>query len=426
MRGQREKTMDDGKLRNRPLRIGLRTTVWNFVLLCLAFCAASTHAQIDPEKRRLFQLGYNEPIQGSGPLAAYGFYYYNQPGFLDHTNITARMALAPVYVDSELGFSGLLGPNTDLAFGLAGGGWADSYFEVRHGKYLRGESFDGHGAELNSSIYHRFNPDAEIPLNGVLRLATRAHFFDETDHTDPAFRIPDNFESLYLRTGLRFGGREPSNTSPLAMELSIWYEGHFRTDGGSYGYGGDRRIESHTHLIWTRALLKYTFPESKQYFDATLTLGDAANPDRLSAFRLGGYLPFISEFPLNIPGYYYQELSATRFALLNGLYFIPLDAKKQWNVTFFGAVGAVDYLTALQQPGHIHEGVGGGVGYTSTSGTWFIQLIYGHAFSAIRNGGRGADQVGLVVQYDLEAKAGQHFRPNVNPYGSQGTERIFR
>jgi len=410
--------MERGKLTGRT---------WAWALACLTFLATTLHAQIDPEKRRLIQLGYNEPLQGSGPLAAYGFYYYNQPDFLQKSNMTLRLAIAPVYLDSELAFSGLLGPNTDLAFGLAGGGWADSYFEVRKGKYLRGESFDGHLAEFNSSIYHRFNPDAEIPLNGILRVATRAHFFDEADQTAANFKVPHNFESIYLRTGLRFGGREPTATAPLAMELSIWYEGHFRADAGQYGFAGDRRIESHTHLFWTRGLLKYTFPNSQHYFDASLTLGAAANPDRLSAFRMGGYLPFISEFPLNIPGYYYQELSATRFALLNGLYSIPLDPKKQWNFTLFGAVAAVDYLTALDQPGRWHSGVGGGIGYTSPSGAWFIQLIYGHAFTAIRGGDRGADQVGFVLQYDLQAKSGgKRFRPNVNPYGSQGTERIFR
>src|SRR5258708_1838900 len=79
-------------------------------------------AQIDPVKRELIQFGYNQSIEGEAPVSAYAFYYYNQPDFLSHSNLTLRLAIAPVYVDSELGISRLLGPNTDVGIGLAGGG----------------------------------------------------------------------------------------------------------------------------------------------------------------------------------------------------------------------------------------------------------------------------------------------------------------
>jgi len=82
-------------------------------------------------------------------LSGYAFYYRNQPNFL-RTNLTLRLAAAPVYLDSELGLTGALGPHTDLGIGLAGGGFADSYFEVRQGEFLRGESFLGHGGEPRS------------------------------------------------------------------------------------------------------------------------------------------------------------------------------------------------------------------------------------------------------------------------------------
>jgi hypothetical protein len=419
--------MDDGCFGAGERGLSRACNVRFLVLLFLAWTSVG-HAQIDPDKRQLIHLGYNQPMEGKGPLAVYGFYYRNQPNFLQNTNLTLRTAIAPLYLDAELGMIGLIGPNTDLAIGVSGGGYADSYFEVRRGEYLRNESFDGHGAELSASIYHRFNPDAQIPLNGVMKFAGRAHFFEKTSKTDPNFVEPDNFESLYTRIGLRYGGREPSMTAPLAMEISGWYEGHFRTGSGSYGYNGDREIVSHTHLFWSRALLKYTMEESQQFFDVSLTMGIAANPDRLSAFRMGGYLPFISEFPLNIPGYYYQELSATRFALFNAFYSFPISPNKNWRADAFGATGAVDYLTPLEQPGNWHSGLGGGITYTSPRSSWFVSVFYGHGFDAIRNDRRGADQVGLVFQYDFEArKSGvRRFHPNVNPYGSRAGERIFR
>ena len=122
--------------------------------MCLPMVAS---AQIDPAKRDLVQFGYNQPVEGRAPLAGYMYYYHNQPDFL-RTNLTLRLALAPTYLDSELGLGHALGPNTDLGLGLAGGGFADSYNEIRGGKWIERESFDGYGAELSANIYHLFNP----------------------------------------------------------------------------------------------------------------------------------------------------------------------------------------------------------------------------------------------------------------------------
>ena len=61
-----------------------------------------------------------------------------------------RLAVAPVYLDSELGFVNGLGPNTDLGIGVAGGGFADSYNEIRGGTYYPSESFEGNGVEISA------------------------------------------------------------------------------------------------------------------------------------------------------------------------------------------------------------------------------------------------------------------------------------
>src|SRR5437879_3547661 len=58
-----------------------RQRSWLLFLVCLG-ASATAHAQIDPERRRLVQLGYNQPIQGRGPLSGYAFYYFNEPGFI--------------------------------------------------------------------------------------------------------------------------------------------------------------------------------------------------------------------------------------------------------------------------------------------------------------------------------------------------------
>jgi hypothetical protein len=400
---------------------------WLLVVLGLV-AHFTAQAQIDPVKRRLIELGYNEPIQGRAPLAAYGFFYLNEPEFYS-TNLTLRLAIAPVYLDGELGFSGLLGPNTDFGIGLAGGGFADLYGEIRHGVYETKESFLGDGAEISSSVYHLFNPGKTIPLYLVVRGSAHETLYRRDTDTANNFQLPDDRTTFHIRTGLRFGGQEPSMTEPMAMELSVWHEAQFRSESGTYGFNGDRKVEEQSQLVWGRALLKYALNPSEQMIEASLSAGTTWDADRFSAFRLGGLLPFSSEFPLSIPGYFFQELSAERFALLNAQYSVPLVPSKSWRVDVLGATGWVDYLPGLEQPGQWHTGVGSGITYISPSGSWLVSLVYGHGFDAIRSHGRGADEVAFLFQYDFEAKArgkSRFFVPGMNPYQSHGAEEIFR
>lgn len=401
---------------------------WVRLVVLIIGCGLAAQAQIDPEKRRLIQLGYNQPLEGRGPIAAYGFYYYNKPQFYA-TNLTLRLAVAPIYLDAELGVTGLLGPQTDVAVGLAGGGFADSYSEIRQGQYRRDESFVGHGGEFSASLYHRFNPQQEVPFWVIVRSSVHQSNYAADDDTDPRFQVPDERATVHFRTGLRFGGQEPSLTEPLAMELSLWHESQFRTESGPYGFAGDRETEPHSHLFWMRALLKFTGWESERAFECSLTTGTSLNADRFDAYHLGGILPFASEFPLNIPGYYFQEITAKKFTLFNGQYSFPITPSKNWRLSLFGATARVEYLEDFEQPSLWQAGAGGGLTYISPSATWFATLVYGHGFDAIRSHGRGSNQIALLFQYDFEAKQRGKLRwfiPGSNPYRSRLGERIFR
>lgn len=399
---------------------------WLLVLLLPGiFSPSLAFGQIDPVKRELIQLGYNQALEGHQPISGYAFFYYNQPSFLHDTNLTLRLAIAPVYLDSEIGFSHLLGPYTDFGLGLAGGGYADTYNEVHQGKFLPEESFTGHGANGSANIYHLFNPDQQIPLNGVLRGEAHYANYLRDDTTAANFVLPKDRTSFEIRAGLRWGGKEPLVSPDLGMELSAWYEGQFRLNSGDYGIAGDRHVESVSHLFWARALLAYTLPESKQNFMVSVTAGTSAEADRFSAYRLGGFLPLASEFPLSLPGYYYQELSASRFALLNGNYSIPLDSKKRWAVTAVATTALVDYISGEGQPGHWHSGVGGGIGYHSTSDAWRILLDYSYGFDAIRTHGRGAQSIGLLVQFNLERTKSEYY-PGTSPGWLHSFDRVLR
>ena len=367
-------------------------------------------AQIDPVKRDLIQIGYNQPLEGRAPLAGYAFYYHNQPDFL-RTNLTLRVALAPVYLDSELGFVHGLGPDTDFAIGAAGGGFADSYNEIRGGKWIEGESFDGHGGEISASVYHLFNPQDRIPLNFVLRGGAHYSTYEGNDSTAQNFQLPGDGETFSVRTGLRWGGIEPTLFPALAMELSVWYEGQFRTAAGRYGFNGDRELESSSHLFWGAAALSYTLPASKQSFSARLVAGTSVKADRLSAYRLGGFLPLVAEYPLSLPGYYFQELSARQFVLLNASYLLPIAPSERWNLEFNAATAGINYLSGTEQPGSWVSGVGAGILYRSPSDKYKFIVSYAYGIDAIRSSGRGANSIGFLLQIDLDQPHGDGFAP---------------
>ena len=133
-------------------------------------------------------------------------------------------------------------------------------------------------------------------------------------------------------------------------------------------------------------------------------------------------LPLASEFPLSIPGYYYQEISADQFVLLGGNYIIPLEKKQRWNVVMDAAGAVVHYLPGLEQPGNWHSGVGTGILYKTKS--WRVMLNYGYGFEAIRSHGRGANSIGILVQLDWGQAKGELFNP-AEPGRWRGLQEIF-
>jgi len=398
------------------MRFGQRLLwLWLFVPLLAS-------AQIDPAPRDLLQFGYNQAFEGHAPVAGYAFYYHNQPDFL-RTNLTLRLAIAPVYVDSELGFVNGLGPNTDLGIGLAGGGFADSYNEIHDGTFYESESFEGNGAEISASVYHRFNPAEEVPLNYILRGTMHYADYNRNNDTSPEFQLPNNHADFSVRTGLRWGGVEPTLFPPLAMELSVWYEGHLRTDPGTYGFDNADELQQQSHLFWTEAALAYTLP-SQHSFYVRLTAGTSVDADRFSAYRLGGFLPLVSEFPLSLPGYYFQEISASQFVLLNANYLVPLDPGKLFDLDLNASTAVVDYLPGESQPGNSLNGVGGGILYHTPDNRLKLMLNYAYGIDAIRANGRGASSVGVLFQIDLGRMNSEKFN-QPQPLPLHGWQRFF-
>ncbi len=360
-------------------------------------------AQIDPYPRSLLQLGYDQSVSGQGPQALYAYYYYNNPEFL-RTNVTLRLAAAPVYADAEFGFPHLIAPQTSLGVGINGGAFGDNYYEVRQGDYYKDQSFYGDGGGASLALYQRLNPTQMIPLNLVLRGGAHYSAYRDTDQTAGDFVLPHDLVTTFVRAGLRFAGKEPMLYADLAMEVSVWFEHQWRSDVSPYGFAGDRQVQPTTDLYLLFAGLNYAWTNTGNQFTFAVTAGGSENADRFSAFRLGGVLPLAAEFPLTLPGYYYQEISARRFAHFSADYVLPLSADHQWQLRLGAASAYVDYLPGFEQPGHWLTGVGPGLSFTSRSEVWRVILRYGYGFNAVRDGHDGAQSVGLLYQYNFERR----------------------
>jgi hypothetical protein len=394
------------------------------LLWMIMFIPALASAQIDPVKRDLVQVGYNGVFEGKQPFSGYAYFYHNEPDFI-RTNLTMRMALSPTYMDSELGIANGLGANTDVGFGIAGGGFADTYNEIHDGTYVSSESFNGYGGEGSMGIYHLFNPGQRIPLELVIRPVVHYTAYGNTADTAHDFTLPNNHVDGSVRAGLRLGGVEPTLFPALAMELSVWYEGHVRSAPGPYGEPGDMStLNRQSQLFWTEAALSYTFSNTQQNVYLRLTSGTSIDADKISCYRLGSFLPLIAQFPLSLPGYFYQEISAKQFILLNANYLIPLDKRNQWDLAFNASTAAVDYLPGEEQPGNWLSGVAGGIMWHSMNNRWKVMGNYAYGFNAIRSGNRGANSVGFLLQIDL-GKAGKGFSLT-QPSLWQGAHKIFQ
>lgn len=368
------------------------------LILAMAATAVPARAQADPEPRRLMQMGFSRPLEGRGPLSGYLYYYHNHP-YRDKIR-SLRLAVAPVYLDAEFGIKNGLGSATDLGVGLAGGGFADSHTEIRAGRFLRGESFTGDGVRASLSAYHDFGNIGPAPLAGVLRGEGRHAEYRRDAGTEPGFELPNAQTDFNFRGGFRWGGVEPLMMPRLAAELSVWYEGRVRTAPGQYGYARDRRVEPHSHLFWSRALIIYNPPSAKHRFLAQIAGGTSRRPDRFSAFRLGGVLPQASEFPLSIPGYYYQEVSAKNYGLAGGSYILPLSRDKTtWLASLTLATAIVDYAPGLEQGNKSHSGLGLALHFATSA--WQALLEYGYGFNARRGHGNAAHSLGMRVQFDF-------------------------
>ncbi len=375
--------------------------------LGLLLIAIDCPAQIDPVDRHLLEVGYDQALVGHGPQAIYAYYYFNSPDFFGR-DVALRVAVAPAYLDSEIGFKHLISPTTDVGIGVAGGAFGDNYYDVRQGKYIEGQSFYGDGGGGSVNIYQLLDPGLLIPVNLVVRAGLRTSTYFRTSATLPDFALPRDQVNATSIAGLRIAGIQPTLYPDIALEFSGWFERQWHFDDDTYGFNNDRSISPYTNLYWLYAGLDYELKESGDRFSFATTVGGSTDADRFSAWRLGGVLPLVSEFPLEIPGYYYDELTATRFMHFHGTYSIPLDQDHRWNLQLEAATARMVYLPGFEQKSDWQTGAGGAIIFAPKQKAYEIALRYGYGFNAIRHGKDGAQSIGLLFQYDFNAGKREH------------------
>ncbi len=316
--------------------------------LGLLLAGTDCPAQIDPTDRHLIEVGYDQALAGHGPQAIYAYYYFNSPEFFG-PDVALRVAVAPAYLDSEIGFKHLLSPDTDVGIGVSGGVYGDNYYEVRQGNFLESQSFYGDGGGASVSFYQLLDPGMRIPLNLVTRGGYHYSTFLDTGATSRDFKLPKDQDEAFTLVGLRFAGIQPTLYPDLALELSAWFERQWHFDDDTYGFDNDRSITPHTDLYWLYADLDYELKKSGDKFSFATAVVGSTDVDRFSAWRLGGVLPLISESPLELPGYYYEELTVTRFVYFYGSYSFPLDQMRRWDFRLEAATARLDYLPGFEQ-----------------------------------------------------------------------------
>lgn len=357
-------------------------------------------AQIDPFPRANFELGFEGPLRGNGPLGGHGFFLWNHPHFREK-DLYLRVVISP-FIISELVRDKCPAEGHALGISLGGGFFYNNFNQIRNGVFLRSESFWGHGAGASFSYYlHPFKIFGRLPVDGQIRLGSQYAIYQRTGDTDPEYRLPPDTFIHSARVGIRFGGIPSDLVPEKALEFSIWHEVAYRLRNGLHGLPGQAQGTDHlTQQSWVR--LGGIMPVWRNHTAGIMmTAGMSGNTDELSCFRMGSGLPFQSEFPFVLHGYYFREIFARSFFLLNTSYRLPPFPDLQsllLQLNFDYAL--VDYFSGHALPRESLNGLGADV-IVKLRKNLTVRVGYGFGVDAPRRGGFGGHEVNMLFEWKL-------------------------
>jgi hypothetical protein len=359
--------------------------------------AGPARAQRDPEPRAYVEVGTEAPLKGNAPLTGYAFFLWNRPHFPEPDQYL-RVVVSPTYLLSELVQDHWPFGRHAVSVGLNGGGLRFGHEEFRHGSYQAEESFWGHGAELPLSYYAGTKLFALLPLEGQVRVTPAFIVYQRSFDTADRFELPPDTGLFTGRVGLRLGGVPPELLPNVALEASAWYEAVYRTDTGTFGFPErPEPLESLTQRAWGR-VAAVVAPAEGHTLDVLVTAGLSRDTDLLSSFRLGSALPFRSEFPLILHGYFVEEVFAKRFWLVNASYRFPAwPGSRAVHLRVSGDIAGVDYVDGHRLPRKHLRGVGADLSVAVTPRVTVV-VGYGYGLDAPRNGRFGGHEAHALVE----------------------------
>ncbi len=356
-------------------------------------------AQPDPEGRANLEVGVEMPAQGNGPLSPYAFFLWSRPHF-PAPDLYARLVVAPTYLESELVRDRILGwSGHAVGLGITGGLFPYGFDDFQRGQYLGRRSFTGSGGEARLSYYPHVELGGGLPLEGQLRLAVGYVGYDKGTDTADGFQLPRETPVYRGRVGIRLGGRPPELLPTLALGVSVWYESSYRQDAEPYGLPTARDALAHfTDRAWGRLDAVATIARTHT-LSLTAAAGTSNRTDKLSTYRMGSALPFRSEFPLILHGYYSDEVFARRFWLVNAAYRFPLwPGEDRLQLQLSADWARVEFLPGRTLPRSDLRGLGVDL-TTRLTPRLSLVLGFGYGVDAPRHHGFGGEELGAQVEY---------------------------
>jgi hypothetical protein len=366
------------------------------VLLSL-LAAAPAGAQPDPEERRYLEVGTEIPLKGNAPVAGYAFYLWNRPNYPQEDQYL-RIVVAPTYLLTEFVQDHWPFGRHALGIGVNGGGFRYGHEEFRNGSYKDEESFWGHGAEFPISYYAGTKLFDKLPLQGQIRVTPSFVVYSDSFGTADRFRLPEDTGLLTGRVGLRLGGVPPELLPRIALEASAWYEAVYRSNADAFGLPErPEALESLTQRAWGR-LAGVFAPAEGHTVEVKATAGFSHDVDLLSSYRMGSALPFRSEFPLILHGYFVEEIFAKRFWLVNASYRFPAwPGSRAVQLQLSYDMAGIDYVAGHRLPREHLRGAGADVSVAITPRVTVVGG-YGYGIDAPRNGGFGGHMAHALIE----------------------------
>jgi len=367
------------------------------LILVVLLPVVSAHAQADPEPRAYLEVGTEVPLKGNAPIDGYAFFLWNRPNFPAEDQYL-RVVVAPTYLLSEFVQDHWPYGRHAVSIGLNGGGVRYGHWEYRDGSYKGEESFWGDGVEVPLSYYASTKFFDKLPLQGQIRVTPAYLVYQDSFDTANRFRLPPETGLFTGRVGLRLGGVPPELLPQLALEVSAWYEAAYRTNTGEFGFPErPESLESLTQRAWGRLAAVFD-PLEGHTVELTATAGLSKDADLLSSFRLGSALPFRSEFPLILHGYFVEEIFAKGFWLVNASYRFPAwPGSQNVRLAILADIAGVDYIEGHSLPRNYLRGLGADVSIKFTPRMTMV-VGYGYGVDAPRDGGFGGQMIYTLIE----------------------------